>query len=197
MSTVALSRQRRVLADVVPSSALAEIALVVGAAALVGILAQFSIHLSFSPVPVTGQTLGVMLAGTALGWRRALASMALYVAAGCAGLPWFAGHASGYPAATFGYLLGFVAAGPVLGWLAALGNDRNVARSLVSMAVGDVVVFLFGVTWLAFDLHVSASTAIALGFTPFVGGELIKAGVGGLVLPSSWRLVDRATRVDG
>lgn len=194
MSTIALSRQRRVLADVVPSSALAEIALVVGAAALVGVLAQISIHLSFSPVPITGQTLGVMLAGTALGWRRALASMALYVAAGCAGLPWFAGHASGYPAATFGYLLGFVVAGPVLGWLAARGNDRNVVRALVSMAVGDVVVFLFGVTWLAVDLHVSASTAIALGFTPFVWGEVIKAGVSGVALPSSWRLVDRATR---
>ncbi|MHB2028068.1 MAG: biotin transporter BioY, partial [Acidimicrobiales bacterium] len=96
MSTIAVThRPRRVLADIVPQTLINEIALVVGAAALVGLLAQVSIHLSFTPVPITGQTLGVMLAGSALGWRRASASMALYLVAGVAGVPWFAGHASG------------------------------------------------------------------------------------------------------
>ena len=79
MSSIAIPTQpRRVLADVIPRSLLAEVALVVGAAALVGALAQISIHLSFTPVPITGQTLGVMLAGSALGWRRAGAAMLSY-----------------------------------------------------------------------------------------------------------------------
>ncbi len=194
MSTIAVPAPRRVLADVVPRTLLAETALVVGAAGVMGLLAQITIHLSFSPVPITGQTLGVMLAGTALGWRRAGLAMALYVAAGCAGLPWFADHASGYPAATFGYLLGFVVAGPVLGWLAARGNDRTLLRAFASMAVGDLIVFAFGVTWLAVDLHVGAGTALALGFTPYLVGEVIKAALSGAALPATWRLVDRATR---
>ena len=194
MSTIAVTAPRRVLADSVPRTLLSETALVVGAACAMGLLAQVTIHLSFSPVPITGQTFGVMLAGTALGWRRAGFAMALYVAAGCAGLPWFADHASGYPAATFGYLLGFVVAGPVLGWLAARGNDRTLTRAFASMAVGDLIVFAFGVTWLAFDLHVGAGTALALGFTPYLVGEVIKAALSGAVLPATWRLLDRSTR---
>lgn len=135
-----------------------------------------------------------MLAGTALGGRRAGLAMALYVAVGCLGVPWFADHASGYPAATFGYLLGFVVAGPILGWFASRGNDRTLVRAFASMAVGDVIVFAFGVTWLAFDLHVGAREALALGFTPYLAGEAIKAALSGVALPSTWRLVDRATR---
>ncbi len=194
MSSIALAPPRRVLADLVTRSALAELTLIVGGAVLMGALAQISIHLSFTPVPVTGQTLGVMLVGTALGWRRALAAMGLYVGAGLLGLPWFAGHASGYVGASFGYLIGFVVAGAALGWVAARGADRRIDRAFVAMAIGDAIVFLFGVTWLKYDLNVSVSTAFALGFTPFLWGELIKAGIAGVALPSSWRLVDRTTK---
>jgi biotin transport system substrate-specific component len=194
MSAISLPQPRGVLADLFPRTVLANVALVVGAAALVGALAQISVHLGFTPVPITGQTLGVMLAGTALGWRRAGAALALYMLAGIAGVPWFAGHASGYVGANFGYLIGFVVAGAALGWVASLGADRTIAKAFVAMAVGDAIVFLIGVTWLKFDLHVSVSTAIAFGLTPFVWGELIKAGIAGVALPSSWRLVDRATK---
>jgi biotin transport system substrate-specific component len=195
VSTIEIFRPRqRVLADVVPRSYLVEFALIVGSAALVGALAQVAIKLSFTPVPITGQTLGVMLVGTALGWRRAFASMGLYMAAGLLGVPWFAGHTSGYPIATFGYIIGFVVAGAVLGWLASRGTDRTVTRALVSMAIGDVIIFIIGVTWLKYADHLSPSTAIAYGLTPYVWGELIKAGIAGVALPSSWRLVDRATR---
>lgn len=193
MSTIALPARRRVLADLVPGTWVVETALVVGAAVMVGLLAQVSIHLGFTPVPITGQTLGVMLAGSALGWRRAGLSLSLYVLAGVAGVPWFAGHASGYPQATFGYLVGFVVAGPVLGWFAARGADRTVTRALVAMALGDALIFVVGVTWLQHAVHLSTSTAIADGFTPFIGGELIKAGLAGVVLPSTWRLVGRTT----
>ena len=195
MSTIAIPvRQRRVLADLVPASALADIALVVGAAAFVGVLAQISIPLGFTPVPITGQTLGVMLAGAALGWYRAGLAMLLYMVAGLVGVPWFADHASGYVGSNFGYLIGFVVAGALLGWLAARGNDRTITRAVVAMAIGDLVIFAIGVPWLAVSIHVSLVTAISLGFTPFIYGEIIKASIAGVALPSTWRLVDRTER---
>ena len=195
MSSVTIAvPPRRVLADVLPGTLLADTALVVGGAAHVGLLAQVTIHLGFTPVPITGQTLGVLLCGSALGWRRAALAMGLYVAAGLAGLPWFAGHASGYPVANFGYLLGFIVAGSVLGWLASRGNDRNVVRAVITMVVGELCVYAIGVPWLAVDLHVSLLKAVSLGMTPFIAGDCIKAGIAGVALPSAWRLVDRATK---
>src|ERR1700744_5272923 len=98
MNAAATLPRRRplVLADLAPGTLARDVLLVIGGAGFVGLLAQISIHLSFTPVPITGQTLGVLLAGTALGWRRGLAAMLLYAAAGVLGVPWFAGHASGY-----------------------------------------------------------------------------------------------------
>ncbi|MDE2282707.1 MAG: biotin transporter BioY [Actinomycetales bacterium] len=191
MSTIAVPSPRRVLADAVASSRVADAVLVVSGAALVGLLAQVTIHLGFTPVPITGQTLGVLLVGTALGWRRATMAMGLYVAAGVLGVPWFAGHSSGVPMATFGYLLGFVVASAALGWLASRGADRTVARAVTSMVVGEVIIFAIAVPWLAVSLHVGLATAISLGLTPFVTGEVIKAAIAGVALPATWRLVDR------
>jgi biotin transport system substrate-specific component len=194
MSLITFNSPRPVLADRFSRSAIANIALVVFAAAFVGVLAQISIPLGFTPVPLTGQTFGIMVAGAALGWRRAALAMCLYVIAGLAGVPWFAGGASGYVGPNFGYLIGFVLSAAALGWLASRGNDRAVAGSLISMALADTLIFVFGVGWLANYLHVSLATALHLGFYPFVWGELIKAGVAGLTLPTAWRLVDRATK---
>ena len=95
-------REPVVLADFISGTLLRDVLLVIGAAGFVGILAQISIHLSFTPVPITGQTFGVLLAGTSLGWKRGGAAMALYGIAGLAGVPWFAGHTSGYVGASFG-----------------------------------------------------------------------------------------------
>jgi biotin transport system substrate-specific component len=193
MTTIVVP-QRRVLADFLPTSLVASLVLVVGGAAFVGLLAQISLPLGFTPVPVTGQTLGVALTGVALGWRRATAAMTLYVGAGLVGVPWFANHAHGYPSATFGYLLGFVVAGLVLGRLAERGADRSVTSALGTMLVGEAIIFAFGVTWLSYSLHVSAQKAIEYGLTPFVLGEVIKMAVAGAALPSAWRLVERVTR---
>ncbi len=187
------SHHRRVLADVFPRSIVADIALVVGAAIFVGLLAQVNIHLGFTPVPITGQTLGVLLAGSALGWRRGSIAMALYVVAGIIGVPWYSGHAHGWTAATGatgGYLLGFIAAAAVCGLLAQQGNDRKVVPAMGSMVVGNIVIYAFGVTWLAHYLHVSLSKAITLGATPFLLGDFIKIIIAALILPASWKLVD-------
>lgn len=195
MSTIALSMQpRSVLADALPTTLLANTALVIGSAGLVGLLAQISIPLGFTPVPITGQTLGVLLVGTALGWRRASVALGLYVAAGVAGVPWFAGHSSGYPTALFGFLLSFVVAGSLLGWLASRGRDRTVTRAAISMVLAELVIYAIAVPWLALALHVSLGKAISLGMTPFLIGDAIKAAIAGVALPVTWRFVDRITK---
>jgi biotin transport system substrate-specific component len=196
--SVPLQRSRGpVLADLIAGSRsrVARIAwdvvLVVGAAAMVGALAQISIKLSFTPVPITGQTLGVLLAGTSLGWRRGAAALALYALVGLAGVPWFAGGTSGYVSASFGYIVGFFFAAAVCGYLAERGADRSVIGSVPAMIAGEIVIYLFGVTWLAFDLHVTAATALHLGFTPFVIGDAIKAAIAAGLLPAAWKLAGR------
>jgi biotin transport system substrate-specific component len=195
MSYVVISRPRAVvLADLIAlnrgrlAHAVRDVLLVVGAAGFVGALAQISIPLSFTPVPITGQTLGVLLAGTALGWRRAAASMALYAVAGVAGVPWFAGASSGYASASFGYIVGFFFAATACGYLAERGNDRSVLRSVPAMVVGEIIIYAFGLTWLALDLHLGAAATLRDGFTPFVAGDAIKAAIAAGLLPVVWRL---------
>lgn len=185
-----------VLADLLPGTLVRDVALVVGAAGFVGLLAQISIHLSFTPVPITGQTLGVLLAGTALGWRRAAAAMALYAVAGVAGVPWFAGHSSGYASASFGYILGFFLAATLCGYLAERGADRSVLKSVPAMLAGEVVIYAVGLTWLALDLHLGASATIAAGLTPFLAGDAIKAAIAAGLLPAAWALTGRRARTD-
>ena len=199
MSSVAIARpQPQVLGDLIARSgggaahAVRDVLLVVGAAGFVGLLAQLSIHLSFTPVPITGQTLGVLLAGTALGWRRAAAAMALYAIAGVAGVPWFAGATAGYASASFGYIVGFFFAATVCGYLAGRGADRSVLRSVPAMLAGEVVIYAFGLTWLALDLHLGAAATLSDGLTPFLAGDAIKAAIAAGLLPLAWwKLPDR------
>ena len=191
--------QRRVLADLIPRSIITDIALVVGAALFVGVLAQINIHLSFTPVPITGQTLGVLLAGSALGWKRGSIAMALYMVLGIVGVPWYSNHTHGWSVATGatgGYLFGFIVAAAVCGRFASRGNDRKVLPAMGSMVVGNVIIYAFGVTWLAHSIHVSLSKAVTLGLTPFLLGDAIKVIIAALILPGAWTLVDRARKSD-
>jgi biotin transport system substrate-specific component len=195
MSSAVIARpQPQVLGDLIARSsgraahAVRDVLLVAGAAGLVGVLAQVSVRLSFTPVPITGQTLGVLLAGTALGWRRAAAAMALYAVAGMAGVPWFAGHSAGYVGASFGYILGFFAAATACGFLAERGADRSVLRSVPAMLAGEILIYAFGCAWLAIDLHLSASATLADGLTPFLVGDAIKAAIAAGLLPAVWKL---------
>jgi biotin transport system substrate-specific component len=193
MSDAAVLRRRPplVLADLLPGALARDTLLVVGAAGFVGLLAQISIHLPFTPVPITGQTLGVLLAGAALGWRRAGAALLLYMVAGLAGVPWFADHSSGYASASFGYVIGFLAAAILCGYLAERGADRSVLRSVPAMIAAEVVIYAFGLTWLAIDLHLGASATIAEGLTPFLAGDAIKAALAAGLLPAAWWLARR------
>jgi biotin transport system substrate-specific component len=189
--TYSATLQRRpplVLADVIPGALARDVLLVVGGAGLVGVLAQISIHLSSTPVPITGQTLGVLLTGTALGWRRGAAALTLYAIAGVVGVPWFASGHSGYLGASFGYVVGFVVCAALCGYLAQRGADRSLRGSIPAMVVGEVVMYAIGVIWLGLYLHVGASQAISLGLTPFLIGDAIKAAAAALLLPAAWKL---------
>lgn len=199
MSDAAALRPRSplVLADLLPGALVRDALLVAGAAGFIGLLAQISIHLSVTPVPITGQTLGVLLAGTALGWRRAGAALLLYAAAGVAGVPWFADHSSGYASASFGYIIGFFAAAVLCGYLAERGADRSVLRSVPAMLAAEVVIYAFGLTWLAIDLHLGASATIADGLTPFLAGDAIKAALAAGLLPAAWWLAGRRGDLSG
>lgn len=193
MSTNALSPASRpfVLADVLPAARGRDAALVVGGAALVGLAAQLSIPLPFTPVPVTGQTFAVLLASAALGWQRGFASMLLYLVAGVAGVPWFAAGSSGASAPTFGYIVGFVVAATVVGRLAGAGADRTPFRTAGLMVLGNLVIYLVGVPWLAVALDVPLGQAVALGLIPFLLGDALKIVMAAGVLPASWRLLYR------
>ena len=188
-NAVTLTRPRRlVLADLLPGTLVRDVLLVIGAAGFVGALAQLSIHVSFTPVPITGQTLGVLVAGTALGSKRGTAAMALYGLAGLAGVPWFAGHSSGYVGASFGYGVGFVLSAALCGFLAERGAARSLVKSIPAMVAGEVVMYAVGVIWLGISLHVGPTRAVALGLTPFLAGDAVKAGIAAALLPGAWKL---------
>lgn len=198
MTTSALSvKKPRVLADLVAGSVIRETVLVVGYAAFIGVFAQISVHLSFTPVPITGQTFAVLIGAAALGWARAGAGTLLYALAGLAGVPWFAGGTGGVKLAsapTFGYIVGFIICSVLVGMLAKVGWDRKAIGTVLIMVLGNVVIYAFGVSWLAASIHVTASKAISLGMTPFLAGDLIKIVIATVLLPGAWYGVSKFSK---
>jgi biotin transport system substrate-specific component len=194
LSTAAYSpRPATVLADAIPGTWARDIALVVAGALLTVLGAQISIHIPPSPVPVTGQTLGVVVAGAALGWKRGAASQLLYLAMGLV-LPVYADGASGFDVvwgATGGYLVGFVLAAALIGRLAELGADRRPHIAFLAFCAGQLAIFGIGVPWLQVSTGMSWDDAIHNGFTLFIAGGIIKAIAGAALMPSAWRAVRR------
>lgn len=191
MTTAAATTDRRVLADLVPGGLVRDVVLVVGAAALTGVAAQIAIPLW--PVPVTLQTLTVLLAGAALGPLRGGLSMGLYLVAGAAGVPWFAEQNSGLGFVTLGYVVGFVVAATLVGWLARRGADRTFRRTIGAMVAGNLVIYAIGVPYLALALGIGLVDAIGLGMTPFLIGDALKILLAAGLLPAAWRLAGRGT----
>ena len=173
-----------------------DVVLVVLGSLTMALLAQVSVPLPFTPVPVSGQTLGVLVVGGALGSGLGAAAMALYLAEGAIGLPFFAEGRSGvellgFSSATGGYLWGFVAAGYVVGRLTEKGWDRAIGSSLGAMLIGEVIIFTMGVAWLAQALDISAEAALEAGLYPFIVGDVLKLAIAAGILPAAWRLVRR------
>lgn len=198
MSTLNPSAPRAaVLADTLPGSRLRDAALVLGGAGLTGLAAQLSITVpSISPVPFTLQTAAVLLVGATLGAARGMASMALYLVVGLAGLPWFAGASAGLDAArvTLGYLAGFVVAAALVGWLSSRGNDRHYLTSTAAMFLGTLVIYACGVPVLMAALDVDLATGLEYGLYPFVLTDTLKVLLAAGVLPVAWRIVGRRAR---
>jgi biotin transport system substrate-specific component len=195
MSSSALSlplHQRRplVLADLVPGARVRDVLLVLGGAALTGLMAQIAIPVAGSPVPVTGQTFAALTVGAALGWQRGAASLALYMVAGMAGMPWYADGGSGFHFPSFGYVIGFVFAAGIVGALASRGGDRSPGRTIGTMLIGNAVVYLFGLTYLMWDLNISLASAWDIGMKNYLLGDGLKILLAAGCLPLVWRGVD-------
>ncbi len=171
--------------------------LVLAFAALMPLLARVAIPLPFTPVPITGQTFGVLLAGALLGPRRAALAMLVYLAEGLAGLPVFAGGASAWSPSragvpvivgpSAGYLFSYPFAAFAVGLLAERGWDRRFRRAAAAMLVGEAVIYLGGLPWLA--LYVGADRTVPLGLLPFVPGDAVKLLLAAAALPWAWRLL--------
>ena len=149
------------------------------------------ISIPFYPVPMTLQTLVVMLIGALLGWRLGTATVLLYLAEGAAGLPVFAGTPErglglAYMAGpTGGYLLGFVLAAMLVGWLAERGWTRSIRRCILTMCAANLALFVPGVLWLGI-LFGWSPQLLDLGVTPFIPGAILKIGLAVMCLQALW-----------
>jgi len=180
----------RTLGDVIPGGLARSVALVLGGAGFVGLTAQVAIPLPFTPVPLSLQTFSVLLVGAVLGSRRGLASMALYLLAGVAGVPWFSQHQSGWAFASFGYVVGFLLAAWLVGRLAERGADRTVLRSAGLMVLGNLAIYAVGVPGLMLVTGMSFGAALLAGVVPFLIGDALKVALAAGLLPATWKLVD-------
>ncbi len=177
----------RTLVEVLPAGRVRTVTAVVLGAATVALLGQVTVPLWFTPVPLSLGTLAVLAVGAALGPRLAIASLALFAVAGVAGLPVFAGGTSGWAFASFGYVLGFIPAAWLMGRLARAGADRSVWRTFLGAAVASVLVYAVGAPWLAVFLGLDLEQTLAMGVTPFLVGDAIKAAIVAGVVPTLWR----------
>lgn len=206
--SLSTAARRPVLADLIVrptdrARALAlDAALVVAGATFVAALAQVEVPLW--PVPITGQTLAVVVVGAALGARRGAAALITYLLAGLAGLPVFAGFTGTIAAVakpSFGFVLGFIVAAFVAGWFAERAWDRKPLLAFVGFVAASAIPFVFGIPYMAFILNVvgggsfGISEILAFGLWPFVVGGLIKAAIAAVLIPAAWagvRAVDRS-----
>ncbi len=151
------------------------------------------LSIPFWPVPMTLQSLAVLLIGAGFGLRLGAATVALYLIEGAIGLPVFAGtpmHGLGLAymmGPTGGYLVGFLAAAAVRRVLRRTGADRSVPKLLGAMTLGHVVLFGFGYAWLAHLL--GKDLAFTAGVEPFILGTVVKTLLAGLVVPAVWQLM--------
>jgi biotin transport system substrate-specific component len=179
------------------TTALTNAVLVVSGVLGLAALAQIAVPVPGSPVPVTGQTLGVLLLGTTYGSTLGFTTFALYMLAGIAGAPVFANSGHGLDrlvGATGGYLVGMLVATFVLGQFARFRLDQKFLTALPSMLIGTVITFSFGLVWLHQYTGQSWSRTISAGLTPFIIGEALKIAIAGTSLPALWRLVNRKNK---
>jgi biotin transport system substrate-specific component len=167
---------------------------ILAAAGVVCLAVSAKVNLPLPYVPMTLQTLVVLIIGAAYGWRLGTATIVLYLAVGACGLPVFAGPVGGlkpFTGGTAGFLFGFVPATFIIGWLAERGWDRSIVRLFVAMAIGHVVILSMGWAWLAYGIGLGPAKALIVGVTPFLAGALVKNAVGAVLIPLAYRAAGR------
>jgi biotin transport system substrate-specific component len=176
------------------SGLLTDVLLVGGGAGFTALAAQVSFELPGTPVPITGQTFAVLLVGATLGALLALASLGLYLFVGALGAPIYADGNHGWEVLTGptgGYIIGFVLAATTIGFLAQRRWDRRFSSAVATMLTGNVVIYLFGLPWLAADQGLGFEETMKQGLAPFVVGDVLKLYLAAALLPAAWRLVER------
>lgn len=166
-----------------------DIALIIGASLLIALSAQVAIPLW--PVPVTGQTFAVLMIAALLGSQRGCLAVLAYLAEGAVGLPVFATGGIGLAALrgfTAGYLVGFLPAAYVVGMLAEKGWDRRVSTTILAMALGNIIIYTFGLLWLS--CLPGIDRVLRQGLYPFIIGDLLKIALAAALLPSGWKLLN-------
>jgi biotin transport system substrate-specific component len=174
------------------SGALRAMILIASGTALLTLSAKINLPLPY--VPMTLQTLVVLVIGAAYGWRLGTATIIVYLVEGALGLPVFAGPAGGLAplmGPTAGYLFGFVAAAGTTGWFSERGWDRSVPLLFVAMAIGHIIILGCGFVWLAFGMKLGAGKAWLVGIAPFVAASVIKNALGAVLVPAIRRVLDR------
>jgi biotin transporter BioY len=167
-----------------------DIVLVFSFTLLTAISAKFKIEIG--AVPITGQTFAVLLSGALLGSKRGSLSQFFYLLGGLAGIPWFArgGGMAYLMSPTFGYIFGFVFSAYLVGWLCERGFDRKIETVILAMLIGNLIIYLPGLFWLA--RFVGVEKVLAVGLYPFILGDLAKLFLAGLILPTAWKFVRRS-----
>lgn len=151
---------------------------IIGASLFIALCAQISVYLPFSPVPVTGQTLAVLMVGASLGSRKGLLAVAAYIAEGMMGLPVFAGGAISplaFVGPTGGYITGMLAQAFLIGWFLERKDSPNWLNLIIGCFIAVTVQMAMGLLWLSH--FVGWSHVMAMGLIPFIPGELVKIGV--------------------
>jgi biotin transport system substrate-specific component len=165
-----------------------DIALIIGGSFLIALCAQLAIGW---PVPITAQTFAVLMIAALFGPRRGGLCVLTYIMLGVAGLPVFAHGKYGFAALfgpTGGYIVGFVAAAYLVGLLAEKGWDRRTGTTIVAMALGNLIIYAFGLGWLSCLMGVKKDV-LTVGLYPFIIGDALKIGLAAVVLPSAWKLL--------
>jgi biotin transport system substrate-specific component len=158
----------------------------------VGLLAVFAnIRIPLWPVPVTLQTFGVFLIAFFFGARKGALTMAAYLLAGISGVAVFTGYKSGMAALigpTGGYIIGFIFMAFFIGLMIEKGFGRTVKSVLICMLVGEIILYICGLTGLWFYLgDVSFLKVLELGFFPFVIGDVLKIAAAAALFPLMWK----------
>ena len=189
----------RILVENITSAWVRDFVAVIGAVGFIAVMAQIAIPLPFTPVPLTGQTLAVLLSTAALGAWRGIAATSIYLVAALAGAPVLAPQADGshitginvFGMASFGYVLGFIVAAVVVGRMAERGFTRTPAMTALTMFVGSLAIYAVGLPVLQAATGADWSTAIAWGLTPFLIGDALKILIAAGLFPAAWAGINR------